>query len=89
MLHSQVTSLVSSLSGVSTLCDGPLVAGTTNYGHLPPVTAVTLLHHFDEEQERRVLYDFNVLKRILGYWPYIFIAISLIGLAYALWISTH
>ena len=89
MLHPQVTSLASSLSAVSTFRDGPVVAGKTNYGHISPVTAVTLLDHFDQERECRMLYDFNVLKRVLGYWPYIFIAIALIGLAYAVWSSTR
>ncbi len=36
-----------------------------------------------------MLYDLIVLKRVLGYWPHIFIAIALIGLAYALWTSTR
>lgn len=60
-----------------------------NYRHLAPVTAVTLLDHFAGERECLMLYDLIVLKRVLGYWPHIFIAIALIGLAYALWTSTR
>ena len=89
MTHPQVTSLASGLAVVRTLRDGPVAPGTINYGHLAPVTAVTLVDLFGGERECLMLYDFNVLKRVLGYWPYIFIAIALIGLAYALWISTR
>ena len=56
------------------------MAAIANCGHILPVTAVIVL------DPAEMLYDFNVLKRILGYWPYIFIAIALVGLVYAVWI---